>query len=96
MAEDDDARGSKPTNDQRGDQGADASDPMPPALLDVVQRWLGVLALAALASRLIFGIGRWRLTIVLALLFFGWTFLAKSLRSFVRGLLGSDDEKSSE
>ncbi len=60
-------------------------------LLELVQRWLGALTLAALASRLIFGIGRWRLTIALALLFFGWTFLARTIRGFVRGLLGEDE-----
>ena len=59
-------------------------------LLDVVQRWLGILTLAALSARLIFGVGRWRLTILLAVLFLGWTFLSRTLRGFVQGLMGED------
>lgn len=72
--------------------GEDAERDAETGLLKLVQRWLGVLALAALASRLIFGIGRWRLTIVLSLLFLGWTLLARTIRGFVRGLLGDEDE----
>lgn len=64
-------------------------------LLSIVQWWLGILTVAAALSKIVLGLGRWRLAIFFGLLFLGWTFVRRTLEGFARGLF-SPGEKSDD